>query len=76
MQSPPVEWSLGIGYLAALDYIRSRGEADHDTLSEVVRNGVARIPHGDLVLAAALAGGSTWFWRHIVIPLRTSQETH
>lgn len=71
MHSPPVEWTLAVGHLAVLDYLRSRGEADADTLSEVVRNAVARIPHGELVLAAALAGGSIWFYRHIVNPLHT-----
>lgn len=70
MQSPPMEWTLGIGYLAALDYLRSRGEADHDTLSEVVRNGVRRVPHGEAVFTVALLGGTVWFHRHIVKPLR------
>ena len=66
MHSPPMEWGLGIGYLALLDALRARGEADEDTLSEVVRSLVARHPLGRYVLAAGLAGGSVAFWRHIV----------
>lgn len=38
MQSPPAEWVLGIGYLAVLDYLRARGEADGNTLSECTRD--------------------------------------
>lgn len=38
MQSPPIEWSVWIGSLVLIDYIRAQGEADKDTLSEVVRD--------------------------------------
>lgn len=69
MQSPPVEWTLGIAYLATLDYIRARGEADDDTLSECVRNVVARHPSGRHLFAAGLALGGVVFYRHIVDPL-------
>lgn len=73
MQSPPIEWTLGIGYLGALDYLRSRGEADADTFSEVVRDFVERIPHGELVFTVALAGGALWFRRHILKPLHPKE---
>jgi len=71
MQSPPAEWSLAIGHLALLDYLRNRGEADSDTLSEVVRNAVAKHPHGEAIFTASLIGGALWFHRHIVNPLHT-----
>ncbi len=70
MKSPGAEWVLGIGYLATLDYLRSRGEADDDTLSEVVRSAVARHHHGPRVLAVALVAGVVAFHRHIVNPLK------
>lgn len=70
MQSPAAEWTLGIGYLLALDYIRARGDADDDTLSEVVRGIVAKHPLGSHALAAALVAGSYAFHRHIVVPLK------
>lgn len=68
MQSPPLEWTLGIGYLAALDYVRSRGEADNDTLSECVRAVVRRHPLGDHIFAAGLAVGAVVLHRHICKP--------
>lgn len=71
MQSPPAEWAIAIGHLAVLDYMRSRGDADHDTLSEVTRGLVERHPRGELIFTAALAGGALWFHRHIVRPLHT-----
>lgn len=69
MQSPRAEWVLGIGYLALLDYMRAQGEADGDTISEVIRDLVARHPFGSHALAAALVAGSYGFHRHIVRPL-------
>ena len=66
MQSPPVEWVMGIGYLAAIDYIRSRGEADGDTLSEVTRNFVRRHPRGDVLFTVGLFGGAEILRRHIL----------
>ena len=66
MQSPPLEWTLGIAYLAAIDYIRSRGEADGDTLSEVARNFVRRHPRGDLLFGVGLYVGAEALRRHIV----------
>lgn len=71
MQSPPMEWTLAIGHLAALDYLRARGDADHDTLSEVIRNIVARIPHGEAAFTAVLIGGVFCFRWHILKPLHT-----
>jgi hypothetical protein len=66
MQSPPVEWVLGIGYLGLLDYIRSRGEADGDTLSEVTRDLVRRHPAGDIAFTVVLYGGVELLRRHIL----------
>jgi hypothetical protein len=66
MQSPPVEWTLGIGYLALLDYLRARGEADDDTLSEVVRNLVRRHPAGDVAFTVVLFAGAELLRRHIL----------
>lgn len=68
MQSPPVEWTIGIGYLALLDYLRSRGEADDDTLSECVRNAVRRHPRGDVAFTVALFVGAELLRRHILRP--------
>ena len=68
MQSPPLEWTLGIGYLAILDYLRSRGEADDDTLSEVVRNTVRRHPRGEQAFTVALIAGAYALRRHILKP--------
>lgn len=70
MKSPAAEWTLGIAYLGTLDYLRARGEADDDTLSEVIRGLVKRHPLGHHALAAALAVGSLAFYRHIVEPLK------
>lgn len=69
MQSPPVEWTLAIGHLAVLDYLRSIGDADHDTLSEVVRNTVARHPHGKALFTLGLVAGAVALHRHILGPL-------
>lgn len=69
MHSPPIEWSVWIGSLALIDYIRAQGEADKDTLSEVVRDVVARHPLGSHALALALVVGSYGFHRHITRPL-------
>lgn len=69
MKSPPAEWALGIGYLAALDLLRAHGEADQDTLSEVIRVAVDRHPLGRHALAFGLAAGSIAFFHHIVDPL-------
>ena len=66
MQSPPAEWALGIGYLAVLDYLRSRGDADGDTLSECVRDNIARHPAGYAVFTIGYAAGAFVLWRHIV----------
>lgn len=73
MKSPAVEWTLGIGYLAFLDYVRARGEADGDTASEVVRELVARHPIGRPAFAAVVAAGAYAFHRHIVNPLNIKE---
>ncbi|HET6699528.1 MAG TPA: hypothetical protein VFG88_10605 [Nocardioidaceae bacterium] len=63
MQSPPLEWTMALGYLAALDFLRSRGEADFDTLSECVRPWAQRHP---VAFTAACAVVPVWFWGHIM----------
>lgn len=70
MKSPAAEWVLGIGYLGVLDAIRAHGEADQDTLSEVVRDLVARHPHGHRIFAALLLIGGVGLFKHIVDPLK------
>jgi hypothetical protein len=66
MNSPPLEWTMGIGYLAVLDYVRSRGDADGDTLSEVVRDAVRRHPRGEQAFTVALFAGAYILRRHIL----------
>jgi hypothetical protein len=66
MQSPPVEWTLGIGYLALLDYLRSRGDADGDTLSEVVRDAMRKHPQGERIFTAGLIVGAFALREHII----------
>lgn len=68
MQSPPAEWALGIGYLAVLDYLRSRGEADGDTLSEATRAIIRRHPRGDLLFGVGAFVGAELLRRHICKP--------
>lgn len=70
MRSPRAEWTLAIGHLALLDYLRARGEADSDTLSECLRELVERTPHGRAIFAAAVGVGAFVFHRHIVRGLR------
>lgn len=70
MQSPRAEWALGIGYLAILDYLRARGDADGDTASECVRELVERHPRGQLAFTAAVVLGAFAFHRHIIHPSR------
>lgn len=70
MQSPRIEWTLAIGHLAVLDYVRAKGEPDQDTLSECLRTAVERAPYGRVLFAASLAAGALVFHRHIVGPLR------
>lgn len=66
MQSPPIEWALGIGYLAIVDVLRDRGEPDGDTLSEVVRSTFAvHTPRGRAAFTLALAAGAAVLHRHI-----------
>lgn len=69
MQSPPMEWALGIGYLAVVDYIRDQGEPDGDTLSECVRHAFKiDTPNGRLAFTVALSAGALILHRHIVKP--------
>lgn len=70
MQSPPAEWTLAIGHLAILDYLRSIGDADHDTASECVRNFYSRLPHGRALWAVTTVVGAAVLWRHIDKPMR------
>lgn len=68
MQSPKVEWTLFVAHFAVLDYIRARGEADHDTASEVIRGYVDSHPAGRAIFTTALTGAAVIFWRHILRP--------
>ena len=65
MQSPRVEWVLGIGYLAAVDLIRARGEADGDTLSECTRDLIERHPAGRAAFTLGYIVGAVALWRHL-----------
>ncbi len=66
MQSPRIEWALGIGYLGLIDYLRDRGEPDGDTLSEVIRHVFAvHTPRGRAAFTIALLGGTAVIRRHI-----------
>jgi hypothetical protein len=65
MKSPSAEWVLGLSYLGVLDYMRARGEADGDTLSEVVRDLVDRHPAGRVAFTTAYVVGAAALWRHI-----------
>jgi hypothetical protein len=66
MHSPPIEWALGIGYLAVLDVVRDRGDPDGDTLSECVRD-LFRVhrPEGRAAFGAAVIAGGLILHRHI-----------
>lgn len=68
MQSPPLELVLDVVHLASRNLYRNVGEADGDTISEIIRAAKDRIPYGDHVLAAILAGSAYGFWRHICRP--------
>ena len=73
MHSPPVEWTMAVGHLVVLDYLRSRGEADADTASECLRALVARHRLGPAAFTFGLALGTAWFHRHILGPLSGEQ---
>lgn len=66
MHSPRIEWTLGVGYLAVLDYVRARGEADGDTASEVIRELMDRHPLGRVAFTATYTAGAIALWRHLV----------
>lgn len=68
MQSPPLEWTLFAAHFAALDYLRARGEADHDTASEVIRGYVERHPAGRPLFAVGLTVAAVGFYKHICRP--------
>ena len=69
MHSPPVEWVLGISYLAALDAIRDHGEPDGDTLTEVLRDWFhVETPGGRARLATTITAGAVLLYRHLVKP--------
>lgn len=68
MQSPPLELVLDVVHLGARNLIRDVGEADDDTISEITRGVVRRLPHGELILAGALVVSGIGFWRHICRP--------
>lgn len=68
MQSPRAEWALALGCLGVVDYLRSRGEADGDTLSEVVRDLINSHPLGRPVFTGLYAAGAVVLWRHFTKP--------
>ena len=70
MQSPGIEWVLLGAYATAVDAIRAHGDADHDTLSEVLRDLIDRTPYGRAWFVAALVAGGVAFHHHIDHPLR------
>lgn len=66
MHSPKAEWSLLAAYFVVLDVMRARGEADADTLSEVIRQGCrVDTTRGRLAFTAGLAASAVVFHRHI-----------
>lgn len=66
MRSPRAEWVLFAAHFAILDYLRARGEADQDTLSEVCRDGFrVDTPRGWWTFTAGLAASAVAFHRHI-----------
>lgn len=65
-QSAPTEWAMFAAHFLALDYLRARGEADHDTASECIRSAFrVHTPRGRLAFTATLAAGAVGFWVHI-----------
>lgn len=69
MQSPRIEWTLGVAYLAVLDYVRNRGEPDGDTLTEVIREAFdTDQASGRRRLAATIAAGGVVLYRHLTKP--------
>ena len=66
MQSPRMQWSLALGYIALLDVVLDRGEPDGDTLSEVIRDTFrVHTPRGRVRWRAALVVGGVLLDRHI-----------
>jgi hypothetical protein len=53
-------------HFVALDYLRARGDADSDTLSEVVRDLTRRHPRGEQIFTASLVLGALALRRHII----------
>lgn len=68
MKSPGTELGLTVGYLAALNLLRNAGPADGDTISEITRGVVRRVPHGPVLFRLALHVGAEAFHRHICKP--------
>lgn len=66
MQSPPIELVLDVVHLGARNLIRDVGEADEDTISEITRGLVRRLPHGELIFTVVLFAGAELFRRHIL----------
>lgn len=76
MQSPPVEWTLGIGYLVVLDIVRNSGEPDGDTLTECIRSAFrTHTPEGRRTLAVAIGAGAVLLYQHFTKPEMRTQET-
>ena len=67
MQSPPLELVLDVGHITARNLLRCTGEADEDTISEIVRGIVDRAGVlGPLAFTVGLYAGAECFRRHIL----------
>lgn len=67
MNSPPLEWAMGIAHLVALDFVRDHGDPDGDTLTEVLRD-VFHVDTttGRRALAVAIGVGGLALYTHLV----------
>lgn len=73
MQSPHAEWALLAGsvvlHVGVLDYLRARGEADGDTLSECLAVWFRTdLPAGRATFAVVAFGATAGLVRHICKP--------
>lgn len=64
MQSPPLELVLDVAHLATRNLLRNTGDADGDTISEIIRARVYSRPWGPAAFLLALA----LFAKHILKP--------
>ena len=67
MHSPPLELVLDVGHITARNLLRCTGEADEDTISEIVRSLVDRLgPLGPAAFTVGLYAAAEGFRRHIL----------